>query len=164
MRKAVMTSPRKPLAALAIATWFGCGYSPVAPGTVGSLGAIAVALPLVRYCGFGRVELAVMAMAAAVVGTWAGGRAARHFASKDPGYVVVDEVAGQWFALAGATVLNWKSWLAAFLLFRLFDIWKPFPARQAESLPGGIGIMMDDVVAGLYAALVLWAAGWFNQY
>jgi len=150
--------------ALTIATWFGCGYSPFAPGTAGSLGAVAVALALAGCFGLGRLELACMALAAALVGIWAGDRAARYFGRKDPGPVVVDEVAGQWLALAGAAVWNWKSWLAAFLLFRAFDIWKPFPARQAESLPGGIGIMTDDVVAGLYAALVLWAAGCFNLY
>ena len=78
--------------------------------------------------------------------------------------MVVDEVIGQWTALAGAATLNWKSWLAAFLLFRLFDIWKPFPIRKLESLPGGTGIVMDDVMACIYAALVLFTAGWFNLY
>ena len=159
-----MTSPRKPYLSVAIATWFGCGYSPFAPGTAGSLAAIAIGLLLVRFCGFGRIEFAVLASLMAVVGILAGGRAARYFGKKDPSYVVVDEVAGQWFALVGAATLNWKSWLAAFLLFRAFDIWKPFPARQAEGLPGGTGIMMDDVIAGLYTALVLWAAGCFNLY
>jgi len=78
--------------------------------------------------------------------------------------VVIDEVLGQWLTLAGAAALNWKSWLAAFLLFRLFDIWKPFPVRQLEALPGGWGIVADDLMAGLYGALVLFAAGCFNLY
>jgi phosphatidylglycerophosphatase A len=78
--------------------------------------------------------------------------------------VVVDEVIGQWIALAGARALNWKSYLAAFALFRLFDIWKPAPVRQLERLPGGWGINADDVMAGLYAALVMWTAGCFNLY
>jgi phosphatidylglycerophosphatase A len=60
--------------------------------------------------------------------------------------------------------LNWKSWLAGFVLFRLLDIWKPFPARQFEALPGGLGIVMDDVMAGIYGALVLFTAGCFNLY
>ncbi|MCX6620453.1 MAG: phosphatidylglycerophosphatase A [Acidobacteria bacterium] len=159
-----MNAPRKPFLALTLATWFGCGYSPVAPGTVGSLAAVLLALPLIGYHGFGRIEFAVLAALTAGIGIWAGDRTAKYYQKKDPGYVVIDEVAGQWFALAGASVFNWKSILAAFLLFRMFDIWKPFPARQAESLRGGLGIMMDDVVAGIYAALVLWAAGCFNLY
>ena len=78
--------------------------------------------------------------------------------------MVVDEVVGQWIALAGAASFNWKSWLGAFVLFRLFDIWKPPPARQLDRIPGGVGIVFDDVASGIYAALVLWAAGWFNLY
>ena len=62
---------------------------------------------------------------------------------------------GQWITLAGASTLNWKSWLAAFVLFRLLDIWKPPPARQFERLPGGLGIVADDVMAGLYGALAI---------
>ena len=67
-------------------------------------------------------------------------------------------------ALAGARRYNWESYLAAFVLFRLFDIWKPPPVRQLEALPGGLGINADDVMAGIYAALVLFLAGWFNLY
>jgi phosphatidylglycerophosphatase A len=73
-------------------------------------------------------------------------------------------VLGQWVALACACRYNWKSYLAAFLLFRLFDIWKPPPVRQLEALPGGIGIVADDLMAGAYAALVLFPAGCFNLY
>ena len=83
---------------------------------------------------------------------------------KDPQIVVVDEVVGQWITFAGATALNWKSWCAAFVLFRVFDIWKPPPVRQLERMHGGAGIVLDDVMAGVYAALVLFAAGWFNLY
>ena len=78
--------------------------------------------------------------------------------------MVIDEVIGQWIALAGARSFNWKSWLAAFALFRLFDIWKPPPVRQLEALPGGFGINADDVMAGAYAALVLFLAGRFHLY
>jgi phosphatidylglycerophosphatase A len=94
----------------------------------------------------------------------AAGRSASLLGSKDPGAVVVDEVLGQWIALAGAVTLNWKSWLAAFLLFRLFDIWKPPPVRALEALPGGLGIIADDLMAGVYASLVLLLAGWCNLY
>jgi phosphatidylglycerophosphatase A len=84
--------------------------------------------------------------------------------SKDPGLAVVDEVIGQCVTLAGVVRWNWKAWLLAFCLFRLFDIVKPFPVRQLERLPGGVGIVADDVGAGIYAALVLWTLGWFNLY
>jgi phosphatidylglycerophosphatase A len=103
----------------------------------------------------------VAALPAAV---WAAHRMAQRLGKEDPPQVVVDEVVGQWISLAGATVLNWKSWLAAFVLFRIFDIWKPAPVRQLERLPGGYGIVADDVMAGVYAALVLFVAGWFNLY
>ena len=76
----------------------------------------------------------------------------------------MDEAIGQWVTLLGATVYNWKSLLAALVLFRILDILKPFPIRQAEKLPGGVGIVADDVVAGLVGALVLFAAGCFNLY
>ena len=85
-------------------------------------------------------------------------------AARRPGQTAADEVVGQWIALAGAASFNWKSWLGAFVLFRLFDIWKPPPARQLDRIPGGVGIVFDDVASGVYAALVLWAAGWFNLY
>ena len=146
--------------ARAIATWFGCGYSPIAPGTVGSLAAVAIAyfLPLRP------IYFAALALAMLPVAIWAAGVTARHSKLKDPQIVVVDEVLGQWITLAGVTSLNWKSWLAAFVLFRLFDIWKPPPIRRLEALPAGRGIVADDVMAGLYGALVLFVAGCFNLY
>jgi phosphatidylglycerophosphatase A len=78
--------------------------------------------------------------------------------------VVVDEVIGQWLTLTGMASVNWKAYLGAFVLFRLFDVWKPVPIRQLEALPGGVGIVADDVMAGVYAALVLFLAGCFNLY
>lgn len=150
--------------AAAFATWFGCGYAPVAPGTVGSLAAILIAILIALYAPIAPPWFALLAIAVSVPGMWAAGVAARTRGIKDPGFVVVDEVVGQWLALAGARSLNWKSLLAAFVLFRLFDIWKPAPVRQLESLPGGVGIVADDLMAGLYAALVLFLAGCFNLY
>jgi phosphatidylglycerophosphatase A len=147
-----------------ISTWFGCGYSPVAPGTVGSVAGIGIALAIEHFAGWNPLWFAALAMVVTLPAIWAAGETARQAGMKDPQFVVVDEVVGQWLALAGARALNWKSWLAAFLLFRLFDIWKPFPVRQLESLPGGVGIVADDLMAGLYAALVLFLAGWFNLY
>ena len=150
--------------AAAIATWFGCGYFPLAPGTVGSLAAIGIAYALVALAGWRPFYFGLLALAALPVGIWSAGVTAREVGAKDPGIVVVDEVLGQWLTLAGASALNWKSWLAAFLLFRALDIWKPQPARWLESLPGGVGIVADDLMAGVYGALVLFLMGCFNLY
>lgn len=147
-----------------IATWFGCGLAPVAPGTVGSGAAIAVAILLHRFLGWGRWELLALAALLTAPSIWASNQVAASASNKDPQIVVVDEVLGQWVTLAGAAAFNWKSWVLAFCLFRLFDITKPFPVRRLESLPGGQGIVADDLGAGVYAALVLFLAGWFNLY
>jgi phosphatidylglycerophosphatase A len=150
--------------AYAVATCLGLGYVPVAPGTAGSLGALAIGIFLHHYHGWGRPEFLLLAAAAVIPGIWAVHVTAASIGKKDPSLVVVDEAIGQWVTLAGVTAYNWKSWMAAFLLFRLFDIFKPPPIRQAERLPGGLGIVADDVVAGVAGALVLFAAGWFNLY
>ncbi len=147
-----------------ISTWFGCGYSPAAPGTVGSAAALGIAILIEHYAAWQPGWFAVLAVAASAPAIWAAGETARRRGLKDPSIVVVDEVVGQWFALSGARVLNWKSYLAAFVLFRLFDIWKPGPVRGSERLPGGFGIVADDLIAGFLAALVLFLAGWFNLY
>jgi len=157
-------NPVARLIATPIATWFGCGFAPVAPGTAGSLAAIAIAWLIERVYHVTAIEFGVLGLLLIGPAIWAAGVFARELGKKDPGQVVVDEVVGQWITLAGAMHLNWKSWLAAFLLFRLFDIWKPPPVRQLEHLPGGAGIVADDAMAGVYAALVLYAAGWFNLY
>lgn len=138
-----------------IATWFYAGYSPVAPGTAGSAAAIAIAVALHHYYGLAPWHFAILALLLAWPAIWASTVTARFYNIKDPGFVVVDEVLGQWIALAGAATLNWKSYLAAFLLFRLFDIWKPAPVRQLEALPDGLGINADDAMAGVYGAIVL---------
>jgi phosphatidylglycerophosphatase A len=151
-------------AALVLATWFGCGLFPAGPGTVGSLGALAVAWVLVDVAGCQPWVFGALAMAMVPAGVWSADVTARHKGIEDPQIVVFDEVLGQWVALAGAYPLNGKSWLAAFLLFRLFDIVKPFPVRNLEKLPGGWGIISDDLMAGVYAALVLFGAGCFNLY
>ncbi|MEO8053317.1 MAG: phosphatidylglycerophosphatase A [Acidobacteriota bacterium] len=150
--------------AFIIATWFGCGYAPKGPGTAGSLAALAIAWLLHTYAGLSSIGLSWIALLLAIPGIWAADVVASASGRKDPQIVVVDEVVGQLMTLAGATTLNWKSWLLALALFRLFDIWKPPPVRQLEHLPGGLGIVADDAMAGVYAALVLFAAGWFNLY
>jgi phosphatidylglycerophosphatase A len=92
-----------------------------------------------------------------VIGVWAASRAERFFGRTDPGHVVIDEVAGQVITFLAQPQASWKWLLAGFVLFRFFDVVKPFPARRAERLPAGWGIMTDDVLAGLYslAALVV---------
>jgi len=150
--------------AFPIATWFGCGYFPWGPGTAGSLGALLVAGILIQQAGFGTAGLLVLTAVMSVIGIWAAGVVATEIARKDPGLVVVDEVVGMWLTLAGATEFNGKSILLAFLLFRLFDIWKPVPVRQFEKLPGGLGIVADDLMAGVYGALVMYAAGRLHFY
>ncbi len=146
-----------------IGNWFGCGYSPKAPGTVGSLAEMLIAWPLWLY-GFNNIRFAVLSVAALWPAIHAAGVVARETGRKDPQIVVVDEVLGQWLALGGAIRLNWRSFLLAFVLFRLFDILKPPPIRLMERIPGGAGIVLDDMGAGIYAALVLFTMGWFNLY
>lgn len=136
-----------------LATWFGCGLSPIAPGTVGTVGALPLWFAL---RGGGPWAFALAALVVTAVGVWAGGVVARTSGLEDPQVVVIDEVAGVLVAFAAAppTALGF---VCAFALFRLFDVTKPFPARAAERLPSGLGIMADDVVAGLQAAAVLLA-------
>jgi phosphatidylglycerophosphatase A len=204
----------KPRVSLAIATAFGLGYLPSAPGTFGSLAGMILAMsplwfmtlvPLVASAlgGIGITNVSIgsltldgfifcqclLTVGVALIGVWTADRASKYWGSKDPQKVVIDEVSGQHLALLlggfwpriappasvlsdGHTILwsshplglsmvmspNWKYLLLGFILFRVFDIWKPFPARQAESLPGGLGIMADDWIAGIYAALGLWIA------
>ena len=147
-----------------LATWFGLGLSPFAPGTFGSLGAIAVAWPLVYHAGWQTWWFILLAIVFLPIATWSATLTAEASGRKDPGLVVIDEVVGQWITLGGAMHLNWKAWVLAFCLFRMFDIWKPWPVRQLEALPAGTGIVADDCMAGVYGALVLAAAGWFNFY
>lgn len=136
--------------AYGLGTFFGCGYSPIAPGTAGSLAAVLIAIAL-----HNRGILLLAAAALLVPAIWAAGKVAQYEAKKDPQIVVIDEVLGQWITLAGTATLNWKSVLAGFVFFRLFDIWKPPPVRQLEALPAGIGIVADDLMAGLYGALAI---------
>jgi phosphatidylglycerophosphatase A len=168
---------RKPRLSFFIATACGLGYLPKVPGTWGSLAGLGLfwafqpaikqlivqfhpdAYFAVAQFNPGVILTAGLSLFLAILGVWAAGQAAELVRSKDPQFVVIDEVSGQHltYFLALAPV-NWKYLLLGFILFRVFDIWKPFPARQAESLPGGWGIMADDWVAAVYAALGLWLA------
>lgn len=142
--------------ALLLATWFGCGYFPWGPGTVASAAAVAIAALLHFYAGVNRGGLLLITAVLLIPGIWASTQTAIFVQKKDPGLVVIDEVLGQWVTLAGTAVLNWRTLLAGFVLFRLFDIWKPWPVRNFEKLPGGAGIVADDLAAGIYGALILY--------
>ena len=134
-----------------LAVWFGCGHLPVAPGTWGTLGAIPLYLVLRPH---GVWAVAAAAVAVTLVGLWAAGVVERSLGKKDPQIVCIDEVAGvliTWVA-APPTLLGL---IAGVVLFRIFDQWKPWPARRAERLGGGAGVMLDDVVAGVWGAVVL---------
>jgi len=150
--------------AVAIATWFGCGYFPWGPGTIGALAGLLIAMALHFCLGAGRLALLAATLVLLAPAIWASTNAARIVAKSDPGIVVVDEVLGQWTTLLGAAVFNWKALLAGFILFRVFDIWKPWPVREFEKLPGGTGIVADDLAAGIYGALILYIGGKFGLY
>lgn len=136
--------------ALALATGLGTGYAPVAPGTFGS------ALGLLLWFAIPNAPLVQMGVVAVVfaVGVWASNVTERHYRRTDPGVVVIDEVLGMLLTLVGQGV-SWTGALLGFLLFRLFDVIKPYPANRFERLHGGLGIMADDGMAGLYANMVL---------
>jgi phosphatidylglycerophosphatase A len=137
-------------------TFFGAGLIKPGPGTWGSLAAAALWYLAARVAHPTTTTLAIgtgiAAVAATLIGIAAGSIIERESGREDPGFVVIDEVAGQWIALAACPV-EIRHALLAFALFRLFDIVKPWPARQLERLHGGLGIMMDDVAAGVYALL-----------
>lgn len=171
--------------ALAIATC-GVGYLPLAPGTWGSLVGIGVYL-LVRgvlmklffgvaaqhnfnllHISYGVIAFElVVVFAIGLAGTWAASRTEKLSGKKDPGKVVIDEVVGQFIAMIPVPFVLGAAWwtaIFAFILFRFFDIVKPYPARRLESLESGLGIMADDIVAGVYAAIVVAVAvviSWF---
>lgn len=135
--------------AVLLGTWFGVGFLPVSPGTWGSLAALPCAWAIRSVWGVAWLAAAVAIVFAA--GCWAAAKMETATASKDPHTVVIDEVAGQWLVLLAAP-LDPASYSLGFLLFRIFDIWKPWPARWAERrVAGGFGIMLDDLSAALYA-------------
>jgi phosphatidylglycerophosphatase A len=140
--------------AVLLGTWFGAGLLPRAPGTWGSLAALPFAWGL--YQGLGTAGLAAAAVVLFAVGTWAAGVYARHDDREDPSAVVVDEVVGQWLVLL-AVPPDVILYALGFVLFRIADIVKPWPVSWADrSIKGGLGIMLDDVLAALYAGPVLY--------
>jgi phosphatidylglycerophosphatase A len=123
------------------------------PGTWGSLAALLCAWAIHGWCG--KIGLAAATGIVFAVGCWASAKIAKMSATRDPSAIVIDEVVGQWLVLLGAA-LDPLSYFLAFLLFRIFDIWKPWPVSWADRhLAGGLGIMLDDLLAAVYAFLVL---------
>jgi phosphatidylglycerophosphatase A len=137
-----------------LAVWFGCGHFPGAPGTAGTVGAIPLYLVLRPH---GPWAIVIAAVIVTLVGTWAGGRVARRMGVHDPQIVCIDEVAGVLITWLGAPN-TWLGLIVGFVLFRLLDQFKPWPARAAEKLPDGWGIMLDDVFAGLWGLAILLAS------
>ena len=135
-----------------IATFGYVGYFPIAPGTAGSLAALAL-YALLRWSGSHALELVTIVVVLAV-GIWASTGTERALDRKDPGVVVIDEVLGMLITIAFMP-LSWWGILAGFLIFRVLDVIKPFPAGRLEHLPAGLGIMADDAMAGVYGHLLL---------
>lgn len=160
---------------VALATGFGLGYAPVAPGTAGSLAAV-VLFGLVDYGLAGPLlsfTYLLVLVVLGLVGVWSTENALPHWTSTDPRPIVIDEIVGQWltyggvvaagvFGLGGEEAAGWKSLLAGFILFRAFDVVKPFPVRRSERLPGAAGVVVDDVLAGLYAGTGLLVLAWLG--
>jgi phosphatidylglycerophosphatase A len=152
-------SARKTLWAWTIATFFGAGLGKPGPGTWGSVAAtLLFTAAVLLHAGTQTLLIGTLTCIALAIalGVPAATITARECGREDPGFVVIDEVAGVGIALLGAVSHpDWQHILVALLLFRVFDIWKPFPVRQLEKLPEGWGIVFDDVAAGLYAWAVL---------
>jgi phosphatidylglycerophosphatase A len=139
-----------------VATWFGTGLAPKAPGTLASLAALPFAW--VIQWRFGAVGLTAAAFIAAAIGLWACNRLVAPASADDPGHIVIDEVAGQWLTLAPVAAMaplpDYAFYAAGFVMFRFFDILKPFPVDWAERrFKGALGIMADDIFAAVYAGI-----------
>lgn len=149
---------------LSIATGLGSGLSPVAPGTAGTALAILLYLPLGAFCSTRGIAgwsfYVVLTLAITAVGIWAADRAEPIFGKKDAGQVVIDEIAG-YLVTMFALPATWPWALAGFAAFRLFDIWKPWPIDHLQKLRGGLGVMIDDLLAGIYSCILLHAIATF---
>jgi phosphatidylglycerophosphatase A len=148
-------------AAVALATVFGVGYIPIAPGTFGSVAGLLLWAVLPQSAIAQLVAIVVLFAA----GSWSGGIAERHFGRTDPGQVVIDEVMGMLMTLF-LNPVGWRGAAVAFFVFRAADVVKPYPANRLEKLPGGIGVMADDGMAAVYANLafrtMLLIRSWLN--
>lgn len=138
-----------------IATTLGFGYTPVAPGTAGAAFATIIAYCFAAYSSWSNVNifLITLILVFTLLGIWS----ANHLQDEwghDPGKIVIDEAVGIWISLLFIP-FGWLNYLLAFVLFRIFDIWKPWIIKKAENLEGGLGVMADDIVAGIFANVVL---------
>ena len=145
-----------------LATWFGIGLVPKAPGTWGSLAALPIGYAITNS---GSVELlGILIIIFFIIGIWASNVTSNQMAIDDPSEIVIDEVVGQWIAILTITP-NIILYIFAFILFRIFDIWKPWPISWADrQIKGGLGIMLDDVFAGIFTAFFLWLGQIFYQF
>ncbi len=137
------------------ATCFYLGYSPWAPGTLGSLAGLGIVI----FFSFFKISVTIYLILIGLIfflGFLSTEAFIRELKQTDPQVVVVDEVVGMMIAMLGSLQFDWKYLLGGFAFFRLFDIWKPFPIHRLEALPGSWGVMMDDVLAGIYAAICLY--------
>ena len=152
-----MTTKSRTLWAWTAATFFGAGFGRPGPGTWGSVAATLLWFLVTWSAHLSPIKIATLSISGALLALLTGIPAAtiveKESGREDPGHVVLDEVCGQWIALAASPV-SWPHALLALLLFRTFDIIKPWPARRLEQLHGGTGIMLDDVAAGIYALLI----------
>lgn len=155
--------------AYALATGLGAGFVPIAPGTAGALEGVAIYLAI-HALHLGQASslfaLAIINVILFAAGVWASNRTCEITGLEDPRSIVIDEVSGQLIALTPLMLLpsfSIRAVVIGFLFFRLFDIYKPYPIRKLERLHGGLGVMADDALAGVYAAVTLWLAhlvGW----
>lgn len=147
-----------------IATGFGAGYFPYAPGTMGAILAMAIYIGLSFTLSYSSLFIVLLALIVVftVLGVWSGTVSEKYW-GEDPSRVVVDEMVGQWIVMTAIPQsLGWKYILASLILFRFFDIVKPLGVRKMEQLGGGLGIMADDILAGIYGAMVLFTACYFG--
>ena len=162
-----MNTPKKSRWAWSFATLFGAGFLKPGPGTYGSVAAVLLWYAAAHVFNLTALTLSIATTIAAIlitlIGIPASTTVARESGRKDPGFVVIDEVAGQLFALILAPP-DWHHAALDLLLFRLFDIWKPWPIRRLENLPEGTGIVVDDLGAGAYGAIVLTISGSLGFY
>lgn len=152
--------------AYVIATGAGAGFAPIAPGTFGSMEGVGIYLAIIAFPIAPQTHMALVLGAGLLsfaVGVWASNRACKITGLKDPGEIVIDEVSGQLIALTPlALAPSLAGAVLAFLLFRLFDIFKPYPIRKLEQLPSGLGVVSDDALAGVYTAALVWLALHFH--
>lgn len=147
-----------------IATGFGAGYFPYGPGTMGAILAVAIYIGLSFTLSYSSLFIVLLALIVVftVLGVWSGTVSEKYW-GEDPSRVVVDEMVGQWIVMTAIPQsLGWKYMLASLILFRFFDIVKPLGVRKMEQLGGGLGIMADDILAGIYGAIVLFTACYFG--